>query len=91
MVDTDGDGVDDYFDWLEGSSKVLSGEAALAASPAGDYLYAIWNQETVNKYDEVIESDAWFRRVMFIDEEEEVTPPDPIIPPDPVVPPGKKK
>ncbi len=93
LVDTDGDGEGDFFDWLEGSSKVLSGEAALAASPGGDFLYAIWNQEEVNKFHEVIESDAWYRRVMFLDEEV-VTPPSggggtPPVPP-PVTPPGKK-
>ncbi len=66
--DTDDDGVGDYFDWLEGSSKIMSGEASVAASPGGDFFYALWNQETINKEHEVIESDAWFRRVMFLDE-----------------------
>jgi len=63
-----------YFDWLEGSSKIMSGEASVAASPGGDFFYAIWNQETLNKFHEVIESDAWFRRIMFLDEDV-VTPP----------------
>jgi hypothetical protein len=63
-----------YFDWLEGSSKIMSGEASVAASPGGDFFYALWNQETINKLHEVIESDAWFRRVMFLDEDV-VTPP----------------
>lgn len=74
LVDTDGDSVGDYFDWLEGSSKIMSGEASVVASPAGDFFYAIWNQETVNKLHEVIASDAWFRRVLYLDENT-ITPP----------------
>jgi hypothetical protein len=72
--------VEDGFDWLEGHHDSLSGEAGVTANPGGSYFYAVWNQEDVDADHEVIGSDAWFRRVMFLDEP--VEPPDP---PDPTV------
>ena len=56
------------FDWLEGSKLSLSGEAGVTANPGGTFFYALWNQEDVDKKGNVIGSDAWFRRVAFIDD-----------------------
>ncbi|MBU0946242.1 MAG: hypothetical protein KJ804_22485 [Proteobacteria bacterium] len=72
--DTDDDGVGDYFDWLEGSNKIMSGEASVVASPGGDFFYALWNQETLHRRGNVIASDAWVRRVMNLDEDTTRTP-----------------
>ena len=56
------------FDWLEGSALAMSGEGSVTANPAGDFFYALWNQEDLDKNHNVIGSDAWFRRVMFVDD-----------------------
>lgn len=80
--------VGEYFDWLEGSSKYLSGEASVTANPAGTFFYAVWNQEEVKKNGTVVGSDAWFRRVMYLDEST-VTPPSGDDPP--TEPPKNKK
>ncbi len=74
LADYDGDGIGDGFDWLEGSSRIMSGEASVTANPGGTFFYSIWNQETINKRGDVIASDAWFRRVLYLDEDI-VTPP----------------
>ena len=85
LVDANGDDVVDplpiqddivgeYFDWLEGSSRVMSGEASVLANPGGTLFYAIWNQEALDRKGNVIASDAWFRRVLYIDEEVSTPP-----------------
>ena len=62
------------FDALEGSQLYESGEAAVTASPGGQFFYAVWNQEDFDLDGNVIGSDAWFRRVLFLDDEV-VSPP----------------
>ncbi len=57
------------FDWLEHDREDLSGEAANTANNAGTFYYAIWNQWQEDEYENVSESDAIFRRVMFLDDE----------------------
>ena len=56
------------FDWLEGSQRAMSGEGSVTANPGGTFFYALWNQEDLDKKGNVIGSDAWFRRVAFIDD-----------------------
>lgn len=80
LADADEDGITDVepdlndlfetFDWLEGSSLAMSGEAAVTASPGGQFFYPIWNQEDLDKHENVIGSDAWFRRVMELDSDQ---------------------
>jgi len=57
-----------YFDWLEGKKDVHAAEAAMAASPGGMFFYAIWNQWKEDDHENVYDSDAMFRRMMFLDE-----------------------
>lgn len=62
------------FDALESNADLLSGEASVEMTPSGKFLHGVWNQwqETL---DEIIyNSDAWFRRVLFLDEIENPTP-----------------
>lgn len=56
------------FDALEGKSLWESGEASITASPGGMFYYAIWNQVNFTKSGDFAGSDAWFRRVLFLDE-----------------------
>ena len=65
--DFDMDGFCNEFDWLEGSHRSLSGEASVTANPGGTQFYALWNQEDEDD-GEIVASDAWFRRVAFIDD-----------------------
>ncbi len=57
------------FDWLEHDQDDLSGEAANTANNAGTYYYVIWNQWQEDEHENISESDAIFRRIMFLDEE----------------------
>ncbi|MFO7811691.1 MAG: choice-of-anchor O protein [Pelovirga sp.] len=58
------------FDALEGSILAESGEASITSSPGGQFFYSIWNQWDFDRQDgEEIGADAWFRRVLFVDEE----------------------
>ena len=74
LVDTDDDGVGDYFDWLENKKKYHAAEAAVTANPGGTFFYAIWNQWQEDKLENIFDSDAILRRVMFLDEDV-TTPP----------------
>ncbi len=56
------------FDALEGSQLAESGEAALTTSPGGQFFYAIWNQWDFDRLGNEIGADAWFRRVLFLDD-----------------------
>lgn len=56
------------WDWLEKKQDDLSGEASIVANPGGNFLYAVWNQWQEPAEDVIENSDAWFRRVMFIDD-----------------------
>jgi hypothetical protein len=58
------------FDWLEHDREDLSGEAANLANNGGTYYYAIWNQWQEDEFENVSESDAIFRRIMYLDDVE---------------------
>ncbi len=62
------------FDALEGAADMLSGEASLEMTPSGTFLHATWNQWVEDAEGEAHDSDAWFRRVMFLDDVENTTP-----------------
>jgi len=54
------------FDWLEHDREDLSGEAANTCNNGGTYYYVIWNQWKEDAEENVSDSDAIFRRVMFL-------------------------
>jgi hypothetical protein len=57
------------FDDLEGRRDTQSSEASVAASPYGDFLYAVWAQWTHDSTTgDLTEADAMFRRVWYLDE-----------------------
>jgi hypothetical protein len=58
------------FDWLEHDRDNLSGEAANLANNGGTFYYAIWNQWQEDEEENVSESDAIFRRIMYLDDYE---------------------
>lgn len=53
------------WDWAENNRDNLSGEAGMTASPGGDFMYAVWNQWCEDEYENVFDSDIWFRRFFF--------------------------
>lgn len=59
---------EERWDWLENKKDVLSGEASIAASPGGSFLWAVWNQWQETATGEVYESDPIFRRMWWDDE-----------------------
>jgi hypothetical protein len=72
VEDTDADPTEEnafYFDWLENKRKFHAAEAALKASPGGMFFHAIWNQWQEDNHENVFDSDAILRRMMFLDEE----------------------
>ncbi len=61
--------IDRYgFDWLEHDREDLSGEAANTANHGGTFYYAIWNQWQEDEHENVSDSDAIFRRIMYLDD-----------------------
>jgi len=58
------------FDWLEHDREDLSGEAANLANNGGTYYYVIWNQWNEDEHENVSNSDAIFRRIMYLDDVE---------------------
>ncbi|MFZ5916658.1 MAG: choice-of-anchor O protein [Chloroflexota bacterium] len=58
------------FDWLEHDREDLSGEAANTCNNAGTFYYVIWNQWQEDEYENVSESDAIFRRIMYLEDAE---------------------
>ncbi len=63
-----GDGeIVEGFDWLEHDHDDLSGEAANTCNPGATYYYAIWNQWQEDEHENVSNSDAIFRRIMYLD------------------------
>jgi hypothetical protein len=56
------------FDALEGSKLLESGEASITSSPGGQFFYSLWNQVDFDRMGREIGSDAWFRRVLFLDD-----------------------
>jgi hypothetical protein len=65
---TDLAGFCNEFDALEGSKFSESGEAAVTSSPGGQFFYAVWNQWDFDLAGNEIGADAWFRRVLFLDD-----------------------
>jgi hypothetical protein len=65
---TDLAGFCNEFDALEGSKFSESGEAAVTCSPGGQFFYAAWNQWDFTKTGKLIGADAWFRRVLYLDD-----------------------
>jgi hypothetical protein len=57
------------FDWLEHDREDLSGEAANTANNSGTFYYAIWNQWQEDEHENVSDSDAIFRRLMYLDDD----------------------
>jgi hypothetical protein len=49
------------------STERSSGEASITANPGGRFLFLIWNEEELDG-EEVIGSDAIFRRVLLLDD-----------------------
>ncbi len=58
------------FDWLEHDREDLSGEAANTANNGATFYYAIWNQWQEDEHENVSDSDAIFRRIMYLDDTE---------------------
>jgi hypothetical protein len=58
------------FDWLEHDHDDLSGEAANTCNPGGNFYYVVWNQWQEDEHENVSESDAMFRRIMYLDDAE---------------------
>jgi hypothetical protein len=64
-----GSGFCNEFDDLEGRRDTESSEASVTASPYGDFLYAVWAQAQHDATTgELLESDAMFRRVWYLDD-----------------------
>ncbi len=68
LVDTDDDGVEDFFDWLENHHDDHASEASVTANPGGNFFYAIWQQWQEDETG-VSESDAMFRRIMYLEDD----------------------
>ncbi|MFP3938702.1 MAG: hypothetical protein ACOC7L_01615 [Acidobacteriota bacterium] len=58
---------EERWDWLENKKDVLSGEASIAGSPGGAYLWAVWNEWMEHDGGHVYESDPMFRRLWWDD------------------------
>ncbi len=61
----------EYFDWLENKRQYHAAEAAVMASPGGELMWAIWNQWQEDLHENVFDSDAIMRRLLFLDEDDE--------------------
>ena len=60
----------DVWDWLENQQDDLSGEASILSNPGGNFFYATWNQWQEFEEEVIENSDAWFRRVWFNDDDD---------------------
>jgi hypothetical protein len=60
---------EERWDWLENKKDVISGEASIAASPGGHYVWVVWNEWMEDAYGHVYESDPMFRRLWYDDVE----------------------
>ncbi len=56
------------FDAIEGSQLLESGEASVTCSPGGQFFYSVWNQWDFDRDGNEIGADAWFRRILFLDD-----------------------
>ena len=61
------------FDWLEHDLNMLSGEAANTCNNGGTFYYAIWNQWMEDAEENVSNSDAYFRRLMWLPDDTELS------------------
>lgn len=71
VEDTDADPTSEnemYFDWLEHKRDVHAAEAAMSGNPGGTFFWTIWNQWKEDEHENVWDSDAMLRRLMFLDE-----------------------
>ncbi len=69
--DKDGDGTAELveeWDWLENKQDDLSGEAGVTTNPGATFFYAVWNQWQEPEPEVIENSDAIFRRVMYLDD-----------------------
>ncbi|MBT8069974.1 MAG: putative metal-binding motif-containing protein [Gammaproteobacteria bacterium] len=64
------------FDWLEHDSDVHASEASVLTNPAGTFFYAAWNQWQEDDDENIFDSDAWVRRIMYLDYDVPTTPVD---------------
>ncbi|MBU8869701.1 MAG: hypothetical protein KOO60_02390 [Gemmatimonadales bacterium] len=60
---------DAYFDWLEGKKDVHAAEASMCASPGGMFFWTAWEEWKEDIHENVWDTDATLRRLMFLDEE----------------------
>lgn len=60
---------EERWDWLENKKDVYSGEAAIAASPGGQYAWVVWNEWMETEDGHLYESDPMFRRLWYDDAE----------------------
>lgn len=68
-ADLVGSGFCNEFDDLEGRRDTESSEASVNANPGGQFLNGVWAQAEINPIThELVESDAMYRRVWYIDE-----------------------
>ena len=56
------------WDWLEHDKDILSGEASVLSNPGGTFFYNVWNQWQEDEHEEAFDSDAWFRRILYLDD-----------------------
>lgn len=56
------------FDAIEGSQFDESGEASVTCSPGGQFFYTVWNQWDFDQAGNEVGADAWFRRILFLDD-----------------------
>ncbi|MCI0521516.1 MAG: choice-of-anchor O protein [Chloroflexi bacterium] len=64
--------VEERWDWLENKADELSGEAMVWTNPSATFFYAVWNQFKEDDHEVVYDSDIWFRRVMYLDDDDAV-------------------
>lgn len=62
------------FDGIESNKDLLSGEASLEMTPSGKFMQATWNQWQETLDGTIYNSDAWYRRIMYLDDRENATP-----------------
>jgi hypothetical protein len=53
------------WDWLEKQLEDLSGEAAMICNPSGDFMHVNWNQWREDEFENVFDSDVWYRRLFY--------------------------
>jgi hypothetical protein len=56
------------FDAIEGSQFDESGEASVTCSPGGTFFHTTWNQWDFDQDGNETGADAWYRRILFLDE-----------------------